>query len=571
MIILSIQKHHNSSVCVFDDSKLIYFNQEERLSRVKKDFGIPVRCLEQIYRSVTKKIDKVVITGYNYSSTENALIYSYLKKIGFLTTNGWYQFYKCHHLCHAANAFYNSGFNDALIFVWDGRGSTYTLTNGSQAYETTTVYTTSKNSRLNIIYKRLFTAFLGDKTQLSITNNNEFGVIDEETKFSNYTDKTIIDIRSDHDIAHFYDFVSRHLGFDIDECGKMMGLQSYGTTNNNFIPEIIDENFRTNMSLFCVNNTTKINTTMYPQLIKESQISKNLIDFSAKVQKSFEESAIYLIQKILEKTNAKKLIFTGGAALNVVANGIFLKRLDKNLEIYIEPLCGDEGNCIGAAQLYRLEFNQAIEPAYKNVYLGPIYKFNLPRPNNDFDVVDCDNEKIVEYLDQGNIVAVYQGAAEAGPRALGNRSFLFDPRVQDGKDIVNTIKKRESFRPFACSVIYEHANDWFEMEGLDESMFMLYALRVKPDKQNLIPAVVHVDGTCRIQTVKKNQNKNLYEILLNFYKKTQVPVLLNTSFNLAGEPLVETVEDALNVLKNSSLNLIYFPEFKKIIIKKSFN
>ena len=173
-------------------------------------------------------------------------------------------------------------------------------------------------------------------------------------------------------------------------------------------------------------------------------------------------------------------------------------------------------------------------------------------------IITSKKEAIDKILQQ-EIVALFQESSEYGPRALGNRSLLFDPRNKNGKDIVNKIKRREWFRPFAGTVLLEHAKDWFEMGTIKESPYMSYAIPVKEDKKSIIPCITHVDGTCRIQTLTKEQNKNYYELIELFYQKTNVPIVFNTSFNLAGEPLVETKEDALDVLDRSDINYLYMP------------
>ncbi len=175
---------------------------------------------------------------------------------------------------------------------------------------------------------------------------------------------------------------------------------------------------------------------------------------------------------------------------------------------------------------------------------------------------------IADLIVNQNIVAMFQGRAEAGPRALGNRSILFDPRNPDGKEIVNRVKGREWFRPFAGSMLAEHADEWFDMRGMKESPHMMYAINVHVNKLGEIPAITHVDGTCRIQTVTPKQNKNYYNLIKAFHEKTGVPILFNTSFNLAGEPLVETIEDALNTIINSDINYLYLPDIGKIIVKE---
>lgn len=167
-------------------------------------------------------------------------------------------------------------------------------------------------------------------------------------------------------------------------------------------------------------------------------------------------------------------------------------------------------------------------------------------------------EKAVDVLLNQEIVAFFQEKkSEIGPRALGNRSILFDPRNKNGKEIVNKIKKRENYRPFAGSILAEHANTWFEMGNIKESPYMLYSVPVKENKKNKIPSIVHVDGTCRVQTVTKEQNNQFYNLIQCFYKKTNIPILLNTSFNMAGEPLVNTMEDAINTIKKTNIKYFY--------------
>lgn len=176
---------------------------------------------------------------------------------------------------------------------------------------------------------------------------------------------------------------------------------------------------------------------------------------------------------------------------------------------------------------------------------------------------------IAKLIADKNIVALFQGRSEAGHRALGNRSILYDPRDPNGKDHVNIVKQREWYRPFASSVMLEHAHDWFDMAGLKESPFMMFAVDVIKNKQDLIPCVTHVDGTCRIQTVTKEQNINFYNLIDAFYKLTGVPMLFNTSFNLAGEVIVETEEEAIDVIQRSKIEYLYLPEKQTLVTDKN--
>jgi carbamoyltransferase len=164
---------------------------------------------------------------------------------------------------------------------------------------------------------------------------------------------------------------------------------------------------------------------------------------------------------------------------------------------------------------------------------------------------------------------MYQGSSENGPRALGNRSILFDPRVEDGKDFVNSVKHREYFRPFAGSILKEYAHEWFDLRGKDESPSMMYAVNCQPGIESRIPSIIHVDGTCRIQTVTEEQNYHFYNLIKEFHKKTETPILFNTSFNLGGDPLVETLEDAVSTLERSEIEYLFLPEYGKMIIVKN--
>ena len=163
-------------------------------------------------------------------------------------------------------------------------------------------------------------------------------------------------------------------------------------------------------------------------------------------------------------------------------------------------------------------------------------------------------------ISKKQIVAIFQGQSEWGPRALGNRSILFDPRNPNAKDIVNKVKRREWYRPFAGTILLEYVNDYFEMLTIKESPYMSYAIPAKQKAKDEVPGIIHVDGTCRIQTVTREQNKHYYDLIQEFYKQTGVPILFNTSFNLAGEPLVETLEDAKDTVKRSDIDLLVYIE-----------
>ena len=173
-----------------------------------------------------------------------------------------------------------------------------------------------------------------------------------------------------------------------------------------------------------------------------------------------------------------------------------------------------------------------------------------------------DKQDVVDKLCDGKIIAIFQNHSEWGPRALGNRSILFDPRILDGKDIINNVKKREWYRPLSGTIMLEYVNDYFEMLTIKESPYMSFAIKAKQKAIETVPSIVHKDGTSRIQTVTEKQNKNYYELIKSFYERTNVPILLNTSFNLAGEPIVETLEHAIETINNSNIDYLYLPHGK---------
>ena len=267
------------------------------------------------------------------------------------------------------------------------------------------------------------------------------------------------------------------------------------------------------------------------------------------------------------------ICLSGGYFQNSIANYEFLKM---NNNIFVDPVCHDGGTSIGLAQHLDYKYNNNKPEKYNSLYQGPIYMnqkellemykpLNLNHSKQKYKIVDMDNKEVASLLKQNKCIGIYQGRSEMGPRALGNRSILFNPSNPNAKEKVNLVKNREWFRPYAGTVLYEHTNDWFDLEGKNETPYMSYVVGVKENKINLIPGICHIDNSCRIQTLKKEQNNNFYEIINEFYKLTGIPVLLNTSLNTAGMPLIESIEDVLNMMLKSNIDMIYFPEYKKAV------
>jgi carbamoyltransferase len=566
MKILGIQKHHSSSACLLDDCKVIYFNQEERLSRHKKDSGFPFHCITEIAKKAIE-IDALVLTGYETYTGEDRSIIGLIQKLGirFSPNFIFYHQNRNHHLSHAANAFYNSGFDDAAIIVWDGRGSTFALNNGYSAHETTTAFTAEYPNKFQAIYKRLYTPRPIDAGTKIILDNGLGSAKELWPQW--YTEDSEITIRNDFDLGLMYHAMSICLGFD-DEGGKMLGLSAYGKDNPEF-PSFIDEHGVFDMTKhkfqsYGCNGHVGFNWEQHPQ----AQYNPNTgADLAYRTQKDLEKYGLEFIKKILQSSGKKNLILTGGVSLNVVANNFYKKNLPDDINLYVEPMCGDEANCIGMAKYFYHEATKstAIYPL-KNIYLcgeTPAYDYQLlPSETEYSEVIE---KQVAEVLQTGNVVAIFQGKAESGPRALGNRSILFDPRISNGKDIINKIKGREYFRPFAASILEEYVDSWFEMRNSASSPFMMFAFDAKNIAKNKTPAVIHIDGTCRIQTVNEVDNPIYYKVIKEFYNLTETPLIMNTSFNLSTEPIIHTVENALESCRAAGINYLYLPDIKKLI------
>ena len=582
MYIISCQIHHRSSVALFKDADLLYYNECSRLTRKKHSRSFSGLEIEKIKSIVGLDPCILILTGYDAATPFEVDTFCKYFEHYKVSIQECISFSQSHHLCHAARAFFASGFEEATIIVWDGRGSNFNLSEENCGYETTSIFTFDKSQNFKCIYKRLFVRENFNDT-LQVKTNLDLTAKYEKKLPYTFDDQTVWHITDKHDIGKVYNIITGHVGFDrrYDHEGKTMGLQSYGSLDSNIITynsdgqinfkEDLIKKYQKKEFLFYINEEkyTHLNS-------KNHQALKDLAYTGQQVIQAMGEKTIEYALRNSAKTT-QNVVFTGGVSLNVVANNAYREKFAKNINFYIEPLCGDEGNSIGAGILFYYDlYKKGKFSAFteiKNKFINRTLYIGESNLNTDIHLhpkekmFDCADMSIAaaQLLEQGHLVSIFHGKAEAGPRALGNRSILFDPRKINGKDIVNSVKMREYFRPFAFTMMAEYANEWFYMNGLQESPFMMYAVKVKEQYKNRIPAVIHVDNTCRIQTVKKEQNPILYELLFEFYKKTDIPGVLNTSFNLAGDPIVETIEDALNTLRRSQLEYLFLPEIKKMI------
>lgn len=564
--ILGINPGHNGSAALLVDGEVVYYVEEERLSRSKYD-GNPFRGMLDIMQKW--HVDELVIAGtgqeehklpWTGEDAYTALVRKFYPNVKVQRLGNE------HHLGHAASAFYNSGFETAVALIVDGAGSLKkervdekdeTLT--AEGYETESIWHCEYPGKFALVQK-VYGSNAGPKVQTPVFDFDGGATT----------------------ITKAYEAVSQYLGFGFIEAGKTMGLAPYGKYDDN-IPRLFNGN-RGSKDVFipAYPAGAYIDQGRFPYLRQYADpkewhknpealttVEKNL---AWHIQNDTQELIGDYIERAVEITNTNNVVIAGGYGLNCVAN-YYLKKRFPHLNIYVEPIAHDAGTSIGVAKLswHTSQGDNTIRPQ-KSIYYGPEYseeflQYVLDANKEAIKVTPTTKEEVAQLIADRNIVSIFQGRSEAGPRALGNRSILYDARDPEGKDKVNLVKGREWFRPFAGSVLLEDANDWFDMAGLEESPFMMYAVNVAADKVSEIPCVTHVDETCRVQTVSEENNKHYYELIKAYKDITGVPVIFNTSFNLAGHPLVETLQDALVTIYSSKLKYIYLPELGVLVEK----
>jgi len=549
--------YHDSAAALLKDGHVIAAVEEERFSRKKFDDDFPHKAIEWCLneaRITTEQVDSVAFYDKpvlkferlldNYIAVAPRGLYSFLDVIPkWLHKRLWIKndikkslknfkgeiIFPEHHMSHAAHAFYTSPFKESAILTIDGVGEW-----------STTSYGYAKND------------------SIKITN----------------------DLRWPHSLGLFYSAFTYFLGFKVNEGEyKLMGLSSYGKPKyydlilDNLIDVKDDGSIHLNMDYFAFTYDKVMTNKKFSKLfgidpkIKDEKTLQIHFDIGASAQKVLEDVILKMVNHIYLKTNMKNLCIGGGVALNGVANYKILKESPFE-NIHIPPSPGDAGSAVGAAQyayyIYhknsKNNFQNNTQLIRENIYVGPSFSNDeivdfLNSKNIPFEALDeiVLLEKTAQLIADGNIVGWYQGKMEWGPRALGNRSILADPRRADMKDILNAkIKHRESFRPFAPSILEEYASEYFEIKIPSPYMLMVAPVK-KPEE---IPAVTHVDGTGRLQTVSKESNELYYNLINEFYKITGVPVIINTSMNVMGEPIVNTPEQAHKMILKTDMDYI---------------
>lgn len=597
--IAAITRGHNSGVCLLKDGEIVFAVEEERLSRNKYDGG-PYASMIKILE-YTDKIDYLVIahtqplkeTAGRVDFSGDDVYTGLARKLGLISRKEnphnhpqVIDLSHIHHKLHAACAFYRSGFDIATAVVVDGAGTFIPMQfNGNQemTWELESIFTCRYPVNFKTIYKHQ-----GGRGPWA---GWQFKEMSSEREGEEGTHELILDDSAG--ITKAYEAVTQYCGWAPIEAGKTMGLFPYGEPNDKIPPIYTDGGggrWRTsdrNLIIPTYPNGAEVNQGRYKELetpedvIENNEdvtLLQNRRDMAYAVQTQSQAEVLRLIRKAVEETGIKNVVLSGGYGLNCVANYWYLEQLkDEGINFYVEPISNDAGTCIGAALLihHKLNDDDNVRPYADSLYLGPKYEYTkedveaVAKKYNATSVTEATHKDVVALLRKKNIVTLFQGRSESGPRALGNRSILFDPTFEDGKDYVNRVKRREYFRPFAGSILYEHAHEWFDMRGMEQSPHMMYAMNCQPGIAEKIPSIIHVDGTCRIQTVKREQNPHYYDLINEFYKESGMPILFNTSFNLGGEPLVETLDDAVRTLANSDMEYLYLPEVGLLVEVKN--
>jgi len=600
--IAAIARGHNSGVCLLKDGKVIFSIEEERLSRIKYDGG-PYASMVKILE-YTDKIDYLFIahtqslkdTAGQVDFTGDDVYTGLARKLGLIEQRDVpyehpqvIDLSHMHHKLHSACAFYRSGFDKAVSVIVDGAGTFIPMNiNGEDhmTWELESIINCNYPAKFTTLYKHQ--GGRGPYLSKHIPNMASDDFNEQDSTHELFLDDSA-------GIVKAYEAVTQYCGWQPIEAGKTMGLFPYGKPNDR-IPQIYTDGnggkWRTsdrNVIIPTYPNGALVNEGRYEELTTDESVNdltllQNRRDLAYAVQTQSQAEVLRLIRKAVAMSGCKNVVLSGGYGLNCVANYWYLGQLkDEGINFYVEPISNDAGTAMGAALLgyHSLTDDNNVREYADSLYLGPQYTYTndeivLTAKKYNAEIQTVTKKDVVELMTgkvtgNRNIVTIFQGRSENGPRALGNRSIMYDATDPDGKDFVNKVKRREYFRPFAGSILHEFAHEWFDMRGMDQSPHMMYAMNCQPGVAEKIPSIIHVDGTCRIQTVKREQNPHYYDIIKELYEQTGVPIVFNTSFNLGGEPLVETLDDAIRTLANSDIEYLYLPEYNKLITVRNIN
>lgn len=574
MYILGINAYHgDSSACIYHHDKLIAATEEERFRRIKHWAGFPSMAIEFCLKEAGIEIQDVDYIAISRDPKAN-----FLKKVGTAIKNKlslsniisraknlkkaasiedeFTNHFKLakgslkaqivnveHHRSHLASAFFASPFQESALLSIDGMGDfTSTMTGLGSGIEIKVMETVSYPHSIGIFYTT-FTQWLG---------------------FPHYGDEYKVMGLAPYGKPKYVDQLKEVLIFKED------GLFELNLDYFNHPQQGVNMVWEGGIPAVDSLYTAKLIEKFGKVRTSEEQLGEYHFDMAASIQRVTEEMIFHLLNALHAKTGLDSVCIAGGVAQNSVANGKILQNTPfKNL--YIPPAGHDAGTAIGAALwVYNQQLKQPRTAPMLHGYFGSRFS------NEEIETVL--KEKNIEYrkltdaelydevsncLIDGGVVGWFQGRAEFGPRALGHRSIIADPRRTDAKEILNSkIKRRESFRPFAPSILMDHTADFFER--VDDVPFMEKVFLIKEEKRSVIPAVTHVDGTGRLQTVDEKIEPRYYNLIKNFYNKTQVPILLNTSFN-ENEPIVNSPDQALDCFLRTKMDMLVM---ENVVIKR---
>jgi carbamoyltransferase len=564
--------HADSAACLVVDGTVVGAVEEERLVRKKHWAGFPKKSILQLLGDSSMSATEVDFIAINRNPLSNIfpkVLYGLLRdsstsmrkflnrsRIGHETMNEIRDIfpniatkkihYVDHHLAHLASGFFPSTFDRAALVSVDGFGDFCS-----------TMVAEGANRDIKVHSKELFP----------------------------------------HSLGILYQAVTQWLGFkNYGDEYKVMGMSSYGSdTLSSELSRLVElrakGRFHLNLDFFQHHNYTstftggdgtprveqlysdRLNCLLGPSRKPHEDIKQIHLDVACSLQRLYERILFHILNEAYARCQTDQLVLTGGCAMNSLANGKIYQNTDFK-QVYIPSSPGDSGGAVGAALYVANKFSEVQPQPMRSAYLGPAAKEtdvehavetldDLVRRGDvevtKFEAMSEVNVQTVNEICNGAVVGWYQGRMEWGPRALGNRSILADPRRSDMKDIINTkIKLREAFRPFAPSVLSETTSEWFEMSH--EVPYMSSVFMVKEDKRAIIPAVVHVDGSGRLQTVKQQDNLAYYDLINEFYQRTGVPMLLNTSFN-ENEPIVSSPTQAANCFRRTSMDVLVLGKY----------
>lgn len=516
---------HDAAATLIEDGRVIASVEEERLSRVKHAYGqIPTYAISEVLeisgRNI-KDVNLLIHSGKKHKDLKDRIRHYMEHFFGYCPETQLLN----HQDTHIASTFYMSGFNEAMVLSIDGFGD----------WESGAIGTADNN---------------GIKIHERLDHTVSLGV--------------------------FYQTLTSFMGFASsgDEY-KVMGLSPYGKPGidlNKIIHKTSDGYFLDNRiwdrdpparSHFEPRYGPYLKELLGEPRHGESDMSERYIDLAFATQDAFEQVVLNLISRLHQETGLRKLCMAGGCALNCLTN-MKISQLPFIDDLFIQPAATDQGTALGGAILGSIKLGDRVEPL-KDYYLGREYtnediKNALNTSHNKIEEISDPARLAAEMLADGKIIAWFQGRSEFGPRALGNRSILADPSRPEMKDEVNKrIKYREEFRPFAPAVLAEMAGTVFDMDG--ESPFMTVTYPVKKEWQKKLPAITHVNQTARVQTVSKQNNSMFYDLINNFNSITGVPCVLNTSFNIRGEPMVETPLNAISTFAGTGLDALFIGSY----------